>query len=285
MRKQLIVISGGILGAILLKHWWDAHSMLFGHDIQLVYWALLAAVLGLPLSMFIQVERTRILLAIQQRTPIVRPILMAHGINVLLPSMLGDLYEIGALSRASGLTKQAVLVRLIHRFGTTLAALLTLAGLAIGTVSPSLGFPLLMMALFGPLALDACTARWSTKLKVPGSTDPPASHPLGVISTLHHMGLALLQHTCTTAGLFFFGIALGQAISPAVAAAMLSLADLITYLPVPFGGIGVHHWSTSTAAQWLGSIPALLIAVNHAWIIVSGIICIGLANWVFDRAK
>ena len=285
MRKHLIVVCGGILGALLLQHWWSAHSVLFDQGIDPVFWAIAIAMIGLPLSMFIQVERTRILLAIQQRNAIVKPILMAHGINVLLPSMLGDLYEIGALSRASGLTKQSVLVRLIHRFGTTLSALLILASLALGSVSPSLGFPVLMTALFGPLVLDACTTWWSAKLKIPGTTDPVPSRPLGVISTLHHMGLAFLQHCCTTAGVFFLGIGLGQAISPAVAAAMLSLADLITYLPVPLGGIGVHHWSTTSAAQWLGSIPAVLIALNHAWIIVSGILCIGLANWVFDRAK
>ena len=285
MRKHLIVAGGGILGALLLRHWWGAHSELFNRGIQPIYWAVALSILGLPLSMFIQTERTRILLGIRQRNVIVKPILLAHGINVLLPSMLGDLYEIGALSRASGLTKQSVLVRMIHRFGTTLSALLILAALALGTASPSLAFPILLLALTGPLMLDAGTPWWSRKLKIPGTEDPRPSQPLGWVSTTHHMGLAVLQHGCTTVGVFFLGIGLGQAISPAVAAAMLSLADLVTYLPVPLGGIGIHHWSTTRAAQWLGSIPAVLIAVNHAWIIVSGIICIGLANWVFDRAK
>ena len=285
MRKQLIVVCGGVLGAVLLQNWWEAHATLFEQDIQPVYWAIFVALLGLPASMILQIERTRILLAMPGRNAIIKPILMAHGINVLLPSMLGDLYEIGALSRASGHTKQAVLVRLIHRFGTTLSALLTLAALAIGTASPSLGFPLLVIAVLGPLLVDGATSRWSPKIKIPGAPTPPPSRPLGVWSTLHHMLLALVQHCCTAIGLFFLGIALNQAISPAVAAAMLSLADLITYLPVPLGGIGVHHWFTTGAAHWLGAIPAVVIAVNHAWIIIGGFICIGLANWVFDRAK
>ena len=285
MRKQLIVVCGGILGAVLLHHWWEAHATLFEKDIQPVYWAIFFALAGFPVSIFLQIERTRILLAIPKRNAIVKPILMAHGINVLLPSMLGDLYEIGALSRASGHTKQTVLVRLIHRFGTTLSALLTLAALAIGTASPSLGFPLLVVAIFGPLLVDVATRWWSPKIKIPGNPASPVSQPLGALSTMHHMLLALVQHCCTATGLFFLGITLDQAISPAVAAAMLSLADLITYLPVPLGGIGVHHWFTTSAAHWLGAIPAVVIAVNHAWIIISGFICIGLANWVFDRAK
>ena len=198
MRKHIVVACGGLIGALLLHHWWEAHLGLFEHGITPTTWAIGLAFLGLPLSMFIQVERTRILLGIQHRNVIMKPILMAHGINVLLPSMLGDLYEIGALSRASGYTKQSVLVRLIHRFGTTLSALLILASVAIGSASPSLGFPILMVALLGPLALDASTKWWSTKLKIPGSKEPLPSRSLGVKSTVHHMLLALLQHCCTT---------------------------------------------------------------------------------------
>lgn len=285
MRKQLIVLAGGVIGAILLKHWWDAHSGLFDQRGAIVLWAALVAMIGFPLSMLLQVERTRILLRMSQRRRILKPILMAHGINVLLPSMLGDLYEIGALSRESGLTKHSVLARLIHRFGTTISALLFLSAFAIGTAEPSLGFGLLVVALSGPLALDAATQWWSRSLRIPGTPPPPLVQPLGATTTLHHMLLAIIQHSCTAAGLFFLGIALGEAISPAIAAAMLSLADLVTYLPVPMGGIGVHHWTTTSAAKWLGDIPAAVIAVNHAWVVVSGIICIGLANWVFDRAK
>ena len=265
--------------------WWQTHNVLFTDRSNFVYWAGAIGLLGFPASMILQVERTKMLLGMNKRTTIVRPILMAHGINVLLPSMLGDLYEIGALSNSSGLTKHTVLVRLIHRFSTTLSALLLLAAFAIGTLSPSLGFPLLVLAFFGPFLVDLTTPAWSHRLKIPGMAPPPRNPSLGIGTTFKHICLASLQHTCSAVGVFFLGIGVGEAISPAIAAAMLSLADLVTYLPVPIGGIGVHHWTTTSAADWLGTLPASLVAANHGWVVLSGIICIGLANWVFDRAK
>jgi len=285
VRKQLIVLCGGILGAGLLFHWWQTHNALFAQRSEFVLWAAGIGILGFPASMVLQIERTRLILGMKTRASIVRPILMAHGINVLLPSMLGDLYEIGALSKSSGLTKHAVLVRLIHRFSTTLAALLLLAAFAIGTLSPSMGFPLLVMAFLGPFILDLTTQQWSRRLKIPGGDQPPTIQRLGSGPTFQHICLAFFQHSCSATGVFFLGIAVGEAIGPGVAAAMLSLADMVTYLPVPIGGIGVHHWTTTSAADWLGSVPASLVAANHGWVVLSGIICIGLANWVFDRAK
>ena len=285
MRKQLIVLIGGILGAFLLVQWWDSHKTLIHLQADVVFWAAAIGLMAFPLAMGFQVDRTRRLLNMTNGEPIIRPILMAHGINILLPSMLGDLYEIGALARSSGLPKHTVLVRLIHRFGTTISALMILAAFAMGTASPSLGFPVLVIAILGPLMLDATTPKWSKHLKLPGAAEAPRIRSLGVYASAQHILLALTQHACSAAGIFFIGIAVGEAISPAVAAAMLSLADLVTYLPVPIGGMGVHHWTTIRAAEWLGSIPASLVAINHAWIVVGGIICIALANWVFDRAK
>ena len=285
MQKRLIVILCGIGGAFLLAEWWQAHEPMLQHRNAWVGWAWMIGLMAFPSAMLIQIHRTARVLGITRGNAIVQPILLAHGINVLLPSMLGDLYEIGALSRCSGRTKHVVLVRLIHRFSTTMAALLGLAALAMGTHAPSIGFAMVVVACFAPLAVDHFTPRWSVRVKVPGADAPPAVEPLGGGCTMNHIALAVLQHSISAVGVFFLGIGVGQAISPAVAAAMLSIADVVTYLPVPVGGLGVHHWGISSAAEWLGAAPDSLIAVNHAWVVVSGIICIMLANWVVDRAK
>ena len=285
MQKRLIVILCGIAGAYLLAEWWRSHEPVLQQREAWVWWSWIIGLLAFPSSILIQIHRTRRVLGMTRRNTIAQPVLLAHGINVLLPSMLGDLYEIGALSRCSGRTKHAVLVRLIHRFSTTIAALLGLAALAVAPDAPSIGFVLMVMGCLIPLALDHLTPHWSVRVKIPGGDAPPAIDSLGVGPTMNHIGLALVQHSISAAGVFFLGIGVGDAISPAVAAAMLSIADVVTYLPVPVGGLGVHHWGISSATEWLGTAPDTLIAINHAWVVVSGIICILLANWVLDRAK
>ena len=48
---------------------------------------------------------------------------------------------------------------------------------------------------------------------------------LGFTPTLLHLGLAVLQHALSALAVFCFGVAIASAVSPAVAAAMLSMAD------------------------------------------------------------
>jgi hypothetical protein len=210
---------------------------------------------------------------------------MAHGVNVLLPSLLGDLYEIGALSKISGRSIHSVLARLIHRFSTTLCALGILAAFALSSLSVSFALLILVLSFLGPFLVDKFTPWWSKILRLPGMNAPPALQGLGVPETLIHIVLAAAQHGLSALGVLMIGKGIGDTIPPTVAAAVLSIADLVTYLPVPIGGIGVHHWSTTTVATTLGSVPASLIAVHHGWVVLVGTGCIGLAYWVRDRAE
>ena len=285
MQKRIIVILCGIGGAFLLQDWWSNHEPTIQDRESWVWWAWIVGLLAFPFAMLVQVHRTARILDMNRKSAIVQPILMAHGMNVLLPSMLGDLYEVGALSQCSGRTKHAVFVRLIHRFSTTMSALLMLAGLAVGTHTPTYGFVLLPMAGLGPLVVDQLTPGWSVRVKLPGTEVPPAIEPIGIGATTIHMGWALLQHSISATGVFFLAIGVGQAVSPAIAAAMLSVADVVTYLPVPVGGLGVHHWGISNTTEWLGSAPDTLIAINHVWVVLGGMMCIMLANLAFDRAR
>ena len=59
MRKQLIVVCGGILGTVLLHHWWEAHATLFEKDIQPVYWAMFFALVGVCGNVFYVLGHTR----------------------------------------------------------------------------------------------------------------------------------------------------------------------------------------------------------------------------------
>jgi hypothetical protein len=62
---------------------------------------------------------------------------------------------------------------------------------------------------------------------------------------------------------------------------MLSLADLVTYLPIPLGGVGLHHWGVSSMAEILGSVPVQLVVVNHALAVLVGGLC-AVAGWTLN---
>ena len=268
-----------------MTRWWTAHGHLFSALDTVIPWALFLGLLGLPTSLLMQLERTRRVLGLNDRRKLAHPVFMAHGVNVLLPSLLGDLYEIGALAKITNTNIHAVLTRLIHRFVTTLSALALLAAFALGSQHTAYGIILFFLAIIGPLLVDRLTPQWSQILRVPTAPAPPKLQGLGMTETLIHMGLALGQHILSAAGRFFLGKAIIEGVSAPQAAAMLSIADLVTYLPVPMAGIGVHHWSITVVAKQLGDLPATLVALHHGYVVLVGIGCIGLAYWARDRAE
>jgi len=285
VQRRLIVLAGGVIGVLLMDRWWDTHGDALSGLSTLTPWMLGLGLLCLPASMIVQLDRTRKVLGLTTYKPLLHPVFMAHGVNVMLPSLLGDLYEIGAVSTISGMPIHRVLVRLLHRFSTTLCALGILAAFALGAVSMALAMAVLILALLGPFVVDRLTPWWSSRLRIPGTNTPPALRGLGDGETLAHIVLATAQHTLSATGIILIGRGMGEAIQPTMAAAMLSIADLVTYLPVPVGGIGIHHWSTTAAATALGSVPASLIVVHHGWVVLVGCGSIALAYWVRDRAE
>ena len=116
---------------------------------------------------------------------------------------------------------------------------------------------------------------------MPGTEAIPPLQPLGLGKTFLHIGLSTVQHTLSAASVFLLGAAIADPVSPPTAAGILSLADLVTYLPIPLGGVGLHHWGVSSMAEILGSVPAQLVVVNHALAVLVGGLCAG-SGWALS---
>ena len=110
-------------------------------------------------------------------------------------------------------------------------------------------------------------------VRIPNTQPIAPLSPQGSLSTGIQIGLAIIQHVLSAAAVFFLGAAISDPVSPLVAAGMLAIADAVTYLPIPLGGVGVHHWGVSSIAALLGTMPATLVAFNHAIIVaVAGVL-------------
>jgi hypothetical protein len=281
MQKHFKLIGGTVIGGILMLLWWSKYSSNIAPVDGTDWTLIILALLSLGGSLGLQLVRTHLLIQPVAIRRIVSPVLLAHGLNVLAPSLLGDLYEIGALARSERRPVREILGRLLHRLSTTLAALGLLAGLALGSIDPSLGFVLMSGAIAIPLLVDGTTPAWSARLRVPATDPIEPLAPLGLSRTLLHIGLSTVQHTLSAVSVFLLGAAIGDPVSPPTAAGMLSLADLVTYLPIPLGGVGLHHWGVSSMAEILGSVPVQLVVVNHALAVLVGGLC-AVAGWTLN---
>ena len=273
------LLIGAAAGGGMMWGWWTHYSAtLTVVSLARLDW-FLGAILALVASLVLQWVRTQLLFRMVPTLVIAAPVTLSHGINVLAPSLLGDVFEVAALSRLLNQPTGAVLTRLLFRFCTTLAALGVLAAIAVGSVHPSAGFALALLAGVVPFVVDAWTLRWSARLphSVASLTAPIAG--VGWMATAAHTALATLQHALSAASIFILGAAINDPVSPPLAAGMLSLADIATYLPVPLGGIGLHHWGVSSVADLMGTVPAGLVLVNHALIVLVGGAC-AIAGWL-----
>ena len=270
MKRRLLTAANGVLGLGLLILWLESHGSEVGQLSQAHLGLLICGLLCFPLAIWLQLHRTALVIDVPEPRRLLGPVLLSGGMNVLLPSMLGDLYEIGALSQATGQPVRAVLVRLLHRLSTTLSALGVLLSIALASVSPSWAFVVLIGSLVFPFVIDQASPHLSRWARIPYTTEITALSPLGPGGTSKHIMLAILQHSISALGVFLLGAAINNAISPVVAAGMLAIADLVTYLPVPLGGIGLHHWGVSGIAALMGTVPSGLVALNHGIIVAVG---------------
>ena len=97
---------------------------------------------------------------------------------------------------------------------------------------------------------------------------------------MRHLSLALVQHTIEVVAIFCLAIGLGTPVSPGAAAAMVSIIEGVTYLPLPLAGAGANHWGATTVLQLAGD-PGLstgvLVAAAHALQVLMGALCVALA--------
>ena len=274
MKRALSLGLSTLIGAALMTLWWSQ----YGSDVEVVGTAqwewLLAGLLCVPLVLWLQLQRTVRLLSSVNRQALSSAVLLSHGMNVLLPSLLGDAYEVTSIAQHAQLQKRSVLIRLLHRLGSTLSALGLLMAIALSTIEPNIAFFVLVGSFALPYIVDGALPR------IADSLGAETVAPLGAAETSVHIILAMVQHTVSALSVFCLGLAINDAVSPTMSAAMLSIADLVTYLPVPLGGVGVNHWSVTTICDRLGQIPAALVAFNHAMVVLVGGVsaAIGLAT-------
>ena len=272
--KKIIIIGGGtLLGAVLLNLWWNRYGAAVSTTV--VQWSWWVAGVGLAASSLgLQVLRTARLLRVASPKRLQSIVLLSHGMNVLLPSLLGDAYEVTAFAKHTQMPARAILLRLIHRFGTTVSALGLLMAGALALYTPNASFFVAAAAISLPFLTDVALPGLGRVLSV----SEPRS--VGAIETSIQLLLAWVQHIISAIAVFCFGVAINDAVSPAAASAMLSIADAVTYLPVPFGGVGVNHWGVTAICDLIGRIPATLIAFNHGMVVLVGglSIAFGLAT-------
>ena len=278
MPKFVKLALTALIGGILLAMWWTHYGNAWGGLSRIEPWWLAWALVLLLASLALQWVRTSLLMGNGNWTPILAPVVLSHGVNVLAPSLLGDLLEIGALNRILNRPSRAILTRLVFRFLTTVSALCMLAGVAMGVLHPNVGFGVIAAAAVLPFFADQTTAWWSQYVAIPGTAPIEPMDPLGITTTATHTFLSWVQHAFSAASVFLLGAAINEAVSPATAAGMLSLADLATYLPVPLAGVGIHHWSVSSVAELMGSMPTGLVLINHAILVLVGGVC-AITGW------
>ena len=278
-RTRGLLLSGiGLsIAAGLGWTWWSAHGAVLklGSDASPAVGA--CALICLVGAIGLQLVRTAWLLNCGVRA-LARPLLLAHGMNIWLPSVMGDLFEVWAVADVAGRTKRGTLVLLGHRFAGTLSALGILAAFALVSTQPSEAVAIGSGAVLAYLLVDKTVGRWSGWLRLPQDAQVPA--PLGTRLTLGHLGLAVIQHSVEAIGIFLLAIAVGTPISPPVAAGMVSIIETLTYLPIPLGGAGANHWGASTVLSWMqaGGHTAILVATAHGVHVGLGALSIGCAS-------
>lgn len=248
---------------------------------------------ALPVAVLLQIVRTGLLFGLgpgRALRHISRPVLAAHGMNVFLPSMSGDLFEIVALARVLGQPVRAVLATLVFRFSLSISAVLLQGLVAMAFLAPALALPLCLPVAAVPFVVDHTRAWWSRLLKVPGVKAEPGAidtRPMGPAATGAHLALVFGLQLILAAGLWSLGGGLEQVLDWPTAMGMVSVVDLAGYLPVPLAGVGVNHWGAAGIAELLDrtrEVPALLVTAQHAWAVAVGGLALVLSALVLGGA-
>lgn len=278
MKRWVITAAGLAVGTGLAALWFRAYGHLLRPPGAVDPAFLVPGLLALPMAAALQIIRTGLLFGLGPWEGLRRlghPLLLALGLNTLLPSLAGDLAEVALVSRALGRPMRTVLAVLVLRFSQSMSAILLIGALALATLAPWIGAVLALMSVAAPFVADHTWSWWTRLLRLPGSPAEPVTEygPLGPLRTAGHFGLVVGIQAVLAAGLWCLGRGLEQGVDPPTALGMVSAVDLAGYLPVPLAGAGLHHWGAAGAAELLSrarEAPALLVATNHAWTLLLG---------------
>ncbi len=266
---------GGALALLWLRHYGELLRTPGSVDPLLV----LLGCCALPVAVVLQIVRTGLLFGlgpVAALRRITRPVLAAHGMNVFLPSMSGDLFEIVALARVLGQPVRGVLATLVFRFSLSISAVALQGLVALAFLAPALALPLCLPVAAVPFVADRSRRWWTRLLKVPGVKAEPGAvdtRPIGAVATGGHLALVFGLQLILAGGLWCLGAGLEQPIDQPTAMGMVSVVDLAGYLPVPLAGVGVNHWGAAGIAELLDrtrEVPALLVTAQHAWAVAVG---------------
>ncbi len=251
----------------------------------------------LALELPVRVWRTARLLQppVRVRT-LARPILGAHAIDLLGPPLAGDVSEVVFVGRAAGCGAGNALRTLLLRMVLTVAALCLMAAGATAHRQPVVALALLVIGLalarYGQPLL-APLSRWLSRSQPQGDTQSDESTGIASAEGRNlpgHLTLALLEVLLPGFALIALAAGLGTPLPVWLGLATVAALELLTYVPMPLGGIGLQHWGLVGMIAWLAPeapAPALLAVAWHgAMLLVAGlggVIALGLGSGRSNR--
>ncbi len=178
--------------------------------------------LSLAMVVGLQAVRTSLLFPRVPRPAVLLPVLAGHVLNLLL-AVAGDAVELLLLTRLSGVAPTELLRRALVRALATAGTAVLSIGVVLG------GLPLLI----GAVSLVVVMGLSLTK--APLGLGMPPRRALG------HATAAVVQQACAAVALWAMLTAAGGEPTWHEAALGGGAVDLLAYIPVPLGGVGVHH--------------------------------------------
>ncbi len=270
---------GAALGWLWLDHY--GHLLDVPQNAHLGWIAVGLACLVVELP--VRVLRTAVLLhpPVASRG-LLRPILAAHAIDLLGPPLAGDVSEVFFVGRAAGSGVRGALPALLLRMVLTVAGLCLMAAGAMAHRQPVVALALVVAGLalahlgrplIGPVS------RWlhrRGRRSKPQTDEPTPAGPIdrdAEITPMHghrlpmHLSLALVEVLLPGFALVALAAGLGAPLPIWLGLATVAALQLLTYVPMPLGGIGLQHWGLVGMVAWLAPdtpAPALLAVAWHA---------------------
>jgi hypothetical protein len=267
--RILVSLLGFSVGAGVFAWWLQLYGSTLGVDGGVDWRWLGASFLFMCLAPCVQVMRTS---AIFERdySEFARLVFSCHGVNAVLPA-LGDVAEIGWLTKLTGLQVREVLarglIRMLFTFGVTVAVVGAVTGLWVLT----------LVGVLGPVVVLGTSDswwRWAQLRPGDGGWRRVRSVPL-------HFGLALLQLGVEACAFICVAWSLSLPVNFSLAIGLRSVVEWTTYFPVPLSGLGLHHAGITEFAEFVDgeSLGLASHAVLHHGLFLLSALAVGLTAW------
>jgi hypothetical protein len=257
-----------------LFYWWlQAYGSMIAYTEGIGWGWLGLGFLLMLTSPLVQVWRTSFIFERKFRT-MRRPVLICHGVNAILP-VLGDVLELGWLSRLSDLSLREVVFRCLVRMLFTLSVTLAAVGFALGAVF------LTLLGLLAPVLVTATFSMWWPLLRLEQSS----TDWIRLRSAPYHFALAAIQLMIESLAFVCLARAVGLSLELWMGMGIRSVVEWTTYLPVPLSGLGLHHIGITESAPLFNSSGESLAshAVLHHGVLLLSAMTVGALAWFVFR--